>query len=351
MAKKRRGSKAPPGLKPRSVARPGANGAPRLEIVSRNCSPKPPSAPNGGPSPFTMLGTPGYAADGQYTGALSLAVGSRDFPPVPAHGETEDPAEAAQSIAIEAMHAGSTRQAVALARKALKIDPRCLDARTIVAVNAARRSQRIELLEEALSDAERRLGKEFFRKNAGQFSRYEEGRAYLRALYSLSMELLADGQVENCVENIEALLDLDPEDEMGLRDQLLSLYLLTDDVESADDVLSRYQDDGSALFEWARVLVDHIFRQFDHASRQLQAARKANSLVEAYLTGEREFPTEQPVDAEPGSEEEAAYCAFHLATAWQLRPLAGLWLSQGGPPAPASVIDLVGVFKNNRAPV
>jgi hypothetical protein len=110
-------------------------------------------------------------------------------------------------------------------------------------------------------------------------------------------------------------------------------------------VLTRFEDDGSALFEWARVLVSHIFRQFDDASRQLQAARAANPRVEAYLTGGREFPTEQPVDAEPGTDEEAAYCAFHLATAWQLRPLANIWLSQGGPPAPASVIDLVGMFK------
>jgi tetratricopeptide (TPR) repeat protein len=296
----------------------------------------------GAPAPFAILAPSGagLATNGQFAIVEQEAIFAEPHPRNPG-----DPIEQAQRIAVEAMQAESTRAAMRLARQALAIDPLCLDARTILAVNARSRPERIELLEAALSDAERRLGKEFFRKNAGQFSRYEEGRAYLRALYSLSMELLADGQVEDCVENIEALLGLDPEDEMGLRDQLLSLYLLMDDVESADDVLTRFEEDGSALFEWARVLVDHIFRQFDEASRQLQAARQANPLVEAYLTGGREYPTEQPIETEPGSEEEASYCAFHLATAWQLRPLASLWLSQGGPPGPASVIDLVGMFK------
>lgn len=342
MAKKRRGTRTPPTGKSGPVARAGANSPARLEIVARNGSRRTEPARAAASVPFAILGPSGtgLATSGQFAmfeqDAISVAPDAK---------HAGGPREQAQIIAVEAMQAETTRAAMRLARKAVAIDPQCLDARTILAVNARSRSERIMLLEDALSDSEQRLGKEFFRKNMGQFARYEEGRAYLRALYSLSMELLADGQIEDCVENIEALLDLDPEDEMALRDQLLSLYLLMDDVESADDVLTRFEQDGSALFEWARVLVSHIFRQFDDASRQLQAARAANSRVEAYLTGGREFPTEQPFDFEPGTDEEAAYCAFHLATAWQLRPLAGLWLSQGGPPGPASVIDLVGMFK------
>jgi tetratricopeptide (TPR) repeat protein len=342
MAKKRRGTKAPPAGKSVPVARARANSVARLEIVARNGSRRTQPGPAENSTPFTILGPSGagLATNGPFAIVEQQAIAVAPEPKHPA-----GPREQAQIIAVEAMQAETTRTAMRLARKAVAIDPLCLDARTILAVNVRSRSERIVLLEDALSDAEQRLGKEFFRKHMGQFARYEEGRAYLRALYSISMELLADGQIEDCIENIEALLDLDPEDEMALRDQLLSLYLRTDDVESADDVLTRFEDDGSALFEWARVLVSHIFRQFDDASRQLQAARAANPRVEAYLTGGREFPTEQPVDAEPGTDEEAAYCAFHLATAWQLRPLASIWLSQGGPPAPASVIDLVGMFK------
>ena len=342
MAKKRRGTRRPATGKAVPVTREGANSPARLEIVARNGLRRTDPVQTGTAAAFAI---PSASGAGLVTNGQFAIFQQDPISTLPDPKHAGGSREQAQLIAVEAMQAETTRAAMRLARQAVAIDPLCLDARTILAVNSRSRADRIAQLEDALSDAEQRLGKEFFRKNMGEFARYEEGRAYLRALYSLSMELLADGQIEDCVENIEALLDLDPEDEMALRDQLLSLYLLMDDVESADDVLTRFEDDGSALFEWARVLVSHIFRQFDDASRQLQAARAANSRVEAYLTGGREFPTEQPIDAEPGTDEEAAYCAFHLATAWQLRPLAGLWLSQGGPPGPASVIDLVGMFK------
>lgn len=235
--------------------------------------------------------------------------------------------EQAQELAWNAMEAQTEEQARELVRRALALDADCVDALVLAAKLDARSvKEAIALLEKAVEAGERSLGKGFFVENKGHFWGLIETRPYMRARQELAAIHRAEGHVRKAMAHFEALLGLNPNDNQGVRYELLGCYLECRELESARELMDRYKGDPFVLVAWARVLERYLSRDPAGAGRALTKARKANRFVELYLSTMKKMPEQMPETYSLGSEEEAICCVLELMPAWVKHRDALFWL-------------------------
>jgi len=238
-----------------------------------------------------------------------------------------DAKDEAQQIAFEAMDAPTAAEARRLAKRALKLDPDCVDALLVITdLDARTERERLEGLQRAVAAGERSLGAKFIDENEGHFWLLIETRPYMRALELMAEAYRSHDIRCDAIKVYEKMLKLNPNDNQGVRDPLLGLYLETGDLNAAALILSRYKDDASASFAWARVLERFLAGERAGASAALKRARRANRHVELILTGRTALPDERPEMYSPGSEEEAALCVSYLSGALAEHKEAAMWL-------------------------
>lgn len=238
-----------------------------------------------------------------------------------------DPRERAQDLAYDAFELPPTR-ALAAARRALKLDPSCTDARAVQAyVTRGDSPELIAELEEILADAERELGADFFARADGDFRALVPARPYLRTALQLSVLLWNAGYRLDAVSWSEYLLDLDPRDHAGHAPLLVGSYLAMGEVQRAWDVLERYDRGNSALMAWAWVLLHLLVDDEDRARVALDRALALNPWAATGLLalGEEFEPQTDPFVV-PGSRGEADLCEQVLGEAWDHAPFAQEWL-------------------------
>ncbi len=244
------------------------------------------------------------------------------------------PQDEAQDLAYQAMEAEGDQEALLLVNNALKKDPDCVDALVTQAeLTAKSANELINLLEHAVATAERSLGPAFFEENKGHFWGLIETRPYMRARHFLADVLYENGKVSQAISHYDALIELNPNDNQGIRDILLGCYLATDNLGGARRLLEAYKGEISAVFAWGRTLERILSGDLAQAALALRHARQQNPYVEQYLTAKRDLPPQLPDVYSFGSEEEALVCMDSLAEAWALHPEALLWLQVQVPQA------------------
>lgn len=240
---------------------------------------------------------------------------------------SQAPAEQAQALIYEAWEATTDRRAAALARQALEIFPDCADAYNVLAETEARSAEDARTFYQQGVDAGRRsLGEAFFREHTGHFWGMIETRPYMRARQGLADCLWALGRKRDSIAHSEALLELNPDDNQGIRHGLLSRYLAQGDDAGAERLFSRYAYDSSAAFLWSRVLLD--LRRGDPvaAKADLLAAMDCNPHVAGFFTGKRKPPATLPDSYSPGDRNEAVLYIASFAEAWLASSDALDWL-------------------------
>ncbi len=207
--------------------------------------------------------------------------------------------EQAQELAFDAMEAETEEQAREFAQRALALDADCVDALvTMASLDARSAKEAIAALGKAVEAGERSLGAEFFKENTGHFWGILETRPYMRARAELAGLHRSEGHVRKAIEHYEAVLNLNPNDNQGVRDELLGCYLECGDLDAAGRLLKQYEDDSMANFAWGRVLERYLSRDLAGARRALEKARKCNCFVELYLSASKKLPEEMP-DVQP----------------------------------------------------
>jgi len=243
------------------------------------------------------------------------------------HTAPPSPQEEAQELAWNAMEAATARQARKLAKQALAKDPDCVDAWMALTQTDARTvEEAIAGMQKAVAAGERSLGAAFFAENKGAFWGLLETRPYMRARYELADLLLEIDRPDEAITHFEALLELNPNDNQGVRYVLLACYLAEENLEGARRLLRDYDDDGDIVFAWGRVLESFLSDELGKAAKALKQARRQNRFVELYLTGELLPPKDVPESYSLGSKEEAIYCITTLADTLAGHPPALLWL-------------------------
>lgn len=243
--------------------------------------------------------------------------------------EEEDSTFQAQELAYQAMEAGSAKKALALAQKALVLDPFCVDALMQVAlITAKSAAQQIQNVHEVLTKTESHLGQDYFEENRGHFWGLTETRPYMRALQTYGELLRTSGRHREAISICERMLDLNPGDNQGIRDILLGLYLQTGDLEGARRLLEAYDDSFFAVFLWGRVLERFLSGDMATAAKAYKEAKKANHFVVEYLTGQKRMPKQEVGYYSLGDENEAVHCIDMIGMAWVKAPGALEWLSK-----------------------
>ncbi|MGC9225507.1 MAG: tetratricopeptide repeat protein, partial [Terracidiphilus sp.] len=262
--------------------------------------------------------------------------------------------EEAQELAFDAMEARSEAEARKLAKRALKLDPDCVDA-LMVMVDLDAQSPRamMEGLQKAVAAGERSLGAKFIDENEGHFWLLLETRPYMRALEALAEACRGEGIHMDAINIYEKMLRLNPNDNQGVRDPLLGLYLETGDLNAAALLLTQYKDDASANFAWARALERFLAGDRDGAAAALKKARKANPHMELFLTAQKPLPEVPPEMYSPGSEEEAVLSLGYLSGVVAEHEELAFWLFErlaetGGGEARGKIALLKAPVKGKR---
>jgi tetratricopeptide (TPR) repeat protein len=238
-----------------------------------------------------------------------------------------DAKDEAQQIAFDALEAVDKAQARKLAKRALKLDPDCVDALVLMTgLDSRTRREVIDGLQKAVEAGERSLGAKFIRENTGHFWMLIETRPWMRALGELAAALKGAGLHMDALRIYERMLELNPNDNQGVRDPLLGLYLAVDDLAGAGRLLRKYKEDSMANFAWGRVLERFLAGDRTAARAALEKARKANRFVVQYMTAKMPIPEELPEMYSPGSEEEAVLCMDAVGFAWAQHKDAIFWL-------------------------
>ena len=254
----------------------------------------------------------------------------------------------AQELAYKAMSARNPKEALRLCMEAIEIDPHCVDALTTAAGMHAPK-ERIAILTDVVRIAEDELGGEsYFEENKGYFWGLLETRSYMRARSYLAQTLQEAGEIQDSIKEYEALLDLNPSDNQGLRYVLMGLYLETDDLDGVHGLFEEFGSEGSSMFAWSAVLERIISNDTESAERLVSGARKANPYVEDYLLGRRPMPADMPNYYGVGDENEAIMCMDTIGPAWKKHPEAIRWLRRHD--SLAQVPSKVKVGRNEPCP-
>ena len=220
------------------------------------------------------------------------------------------------------------RRGIALARRALELDPDCVHAHIAIADRAYESATAVERYREAVAAAERTLGPEIFEEDAGAFWGISSTRPYMEARKGLADVLLLDGQIDEAVDHYTELLRLNPNDNQGIRDLLAPALMILGDNASAQELLNCYREDLGAAPAFNSALV--AFRRRGNtkvARKRLANALDRNHHVADLLLNRSEIPDEDSFGYTLGSVDEAAYYIESAGQAWSESPGALEWLA------------------------
>jgi tetratricopeptide (TPR) repeat protein len=219
--------------------------------------------------------------------------------------------------------------ALSMAVRSVRIDPACLDARLMLATFAAGPADEyIEELRRIVAVGERDLGEKFFRENHGHFWLVMETRPYMRARSALAEALRTAGRNAEAIAEFESLLALNPNDNQGLRYALLGCYLEEERLDRARHLFRQFEGEGSAMFDWGRVLERYLSGDLAGAMAALARARRNNSHVESFLTGKKKAPKSRSDYYEHHEVSEALVCIDTIGGAWKRHQEAVRWLKR-----------------------
>ena len=244
----------------------------------------------------------------------------------------DEPVEQAQELAFQAMEEPDDRKALELARMALKLDPECIDARSVeLQITVDDPQERAKAFQLMLKQARKAMGKEFFEENKGQFWGVVTTRPYMRALEYLADLLVSLERFDEAIAVYEEMIDLNSEDNQGARDSLLGLYLGEGDVLKARSLLNRYLKDDLAVFSWGRAIERFLSGDMAEAREALKRAVRANAFVLAIMAGIEDMPEDYDGGFSPGDINEAWYCLMELGPVWEKQPDVLPWIASEMP--------------------
>lgn len=237
--------------------------------------------------------------------------------------------EQAQDVMYKAWESPSRAQRLKLARQALDISADCADAYVLLAEESAKTPEEARALyEQGVAAGERAL-KDEFEELRGHFWGFLETRPYMRARLGLAQCLWEMGELEAAAEHMGAMLELNPNDNQGVRHLYMTLLLELEDRQRMEKLLKQYPDDWSAYWKYGVALYE--FRKKGRggkADRLLAAAIAYNPHVPQFLLGKKKFPKQMAGYYSPGDQNEAVDYALDGIRPWSKTEGALTWLRE-----------------------
>ncbi len=239
----------------------------------------------------------------------------------------QTPLQQAEDIIEKAWDNPSRVQRVKMAKKALQISADCADAYLVLAIdNTKTRVEARTLYEQAVAAAERTL-QDTFEKLKGHFWSHIETRPYMRARLELAFCLWDMNEWQAAADHMAAMLELNPNDNQGVRTCYFTLLLLLEDDVRLEHLIAQYLGEPDIHWQYGKAL--YAFRKTGrnkNTDNLLKVALDCNTHVPLFLMGHKKMPKPQMIYISPGDVNEAADYVFSSLPLWNKIPGALDWL-------------------------
>ncbi len=233
--------------------------------------------------------------------------------------------ERAQDLVMEAYNLKPAR-AKRKIEAALKLDPDCIEAYEYLGDLGHSIQISIPFYEKGIEIGRRLFGGNYLKKNKGFFWSLHETRTFMRCLEQYSMNLYSLGKTKETVAVLEEMIELNPNDNQGVRDHLLLYLIELDENEKFRKYAKKYKDDSMAFPLFTRALFAFKTEgDSANAYKLLKRAVQHNMFVPARILSANP-PTEYPGHYGIGDENEALYFANFAHAAWRKVEGAVEWL-------------------------
>jgi len=180
-----------------------------------------------------------------------------------------------------------------------------------------------EYIEElrAVQAGERALGEARFREDRGRFWGLVDTRSYMRTRRELAMAFIEAGKAQEAAEEFEEMLELNPNDNQGVRD-----YLALSELDRAASLFRQYEEDCSAVFAWGRVFHLVLGGKRREAVGALEQAFRTNAWTAKVLFSGN--PPDDPPSWGMGDQDEGEHAAVALLPAVIEHPDVVVWIAK-----------------------
>lgn len=234
----------------------------------------------------------------------------------------------AQALLHKAMEASSSKRRIKLAETALEMYSDSSDAYLILAEESENETEARAYLKAGIAAGKRELGELFFEKNKGDFWGLHETRPYIRICKSYAESCWFGGDANEAAQILEHILELNTEDNTGARYLLGAVYLYSNQLEQAEQLLEKYgKGDAAAAFAYDQIILEYKKNGITSQLKKLyRVARGVNKHVPDYLLGLKRLPHNLPDFVGMGDSDEAIEYVIMHSRLWANVPDLLKWM-------------------------
>lgn len=212
--------------------------------------------------------------------------------------------------------------------KAIERDPQCAEAYVLLASIEREKPQRaLQVLEAGIAAGEDQKPNLPSGVSVWRDHMYRD---LMRLRFARAEYLVTMGRHAEAITAYQELLQLDPEDNIGVRYKLVPLLIAGGRVEEAEHLVESFaggaDEAESAFVRWNRTLIGYARGGAKQAGPLLEAAMEANEFVVEELLYPEPFPEMMPDSYYIGSPEEAMVYAEESQVAWRKVKGVRAWL-------------------------
>lgn len=234
----------------------------------------------------------------------------------------------AQALLHKAMEASSAKRRVQLAETVLEMYPDSSDAYLILAEESDNEQDARAFLKDGIAAGKRELGELFFEKNKGDFWRLHETRPYIRICKSYAESCWFGGDTKEAAQILEHILELNTEDNTGARYLLAAVYLYSNQLKQAEQLMEKYgKGDAATAFAYDKIILEYKRNGITAQLNMLyRVARDVNKHVPDYLLGLKRLPHNLPDFVGMGNSDEAIEYVIMHSRLWANVPDLLKWM-------------------------
>jgi len=160
-------------------------------------------------------------------------------------------------------------------------------------------------LKELLAYEEDKLGEKFIKENKGDFWLIPETREYMEMRVDYADVLWLSGKRNESLEVDKGTLELNPNDNQGVRDWAIFKAVNLRDFDYAKKLFKDYEEDRGATMLLGKILYNYSLGDMKKAKENAESLKDHNPYIKDYIIEKKRIPLEEPFFYGYGDENEA----------------------------------------------
>lgn len=271
-----------------------------------------------------LLGTQDFKSEEDLRKFMNSIVGQK-IPSFPK--DTLNYQEQAQDLVYEAYEL-PPEKAKRNIEKALQLDSNCIEAYEFLGEMESNAEIASIHYAKGIAIGKQIFGGKYLEEHKGAFWGFHETRPFMRCMQQYSDCLYMMDKVKECVSVLEEMIELNPNDNQGVRDQLLLYLIELDEKQKFEKYAKMFQEDGMAFALFTRALFAFKTEgETENANKQLQKALKQNKFVAAKILSKKSINVLSDHYGF-GDKNEAEYYTYFAQDVWKNTKGATSWLKK-----------------------